>query len=158
MSSRLRALSVLIAVFLTGMVIGSGSLHLWLKSHPAYRPIPDRMFAYSHHRLPELLQLSPEQERRFREIMGESRQKFDAAWTECAPKFGTIRAEMHAKILAILDNEQKKRFETFLKEMVPQRGRTLSCPDSSITQSGENWGQSPYFPESSAHLRGMSGK
>ena len=122
MSSRLRALSVLIAVFLTGMVIGSGSLHLWLKSHPAYRPIPDRMFAYSHHRLPELLQLSPEQERRFREIMGESRQKFDAAWTECAPKFGTIRAEMHAKILAILDNEQKKRFETFLNEMETLRG------------------------------------
>ena len=126
MSSRLRALSVLIAVFLTGMVIGSGSLHLWLKSHPAYRPIPDRMFAYSHHRLPELLQLSPEQERRFREIMGESRQKFDAAWTECAPKFGTIRAEVHAKILAILDNEQKKRFETFLKEMETLRGARAS--------------------------------
>jgi len=58
--------------------------------------------------------------------MGESRQKFDATWTECAPKFGTIRAEMHAKILAILDNEQKKRFETFLKEMETLRGARAS--------------------------------
>ena len=128
MSSRLRALSVLVAVFLTGAVIGSGSLYLWLKSHPASRPIPDRMFAYPHHRLPELLQLSPGQEARFRDIMDESRQKFDAAWTESAPKFGTIRAEMHAKILAILDNEQKKRFETFLKEMETLRGDRRRFP------------------------------
>ena len=126
MSSRLRALSVLIAVFLTGMVIGSGSLHLWLKSHPAYRPIPAGDLVQVDAELPELLQLSPEQEARFREIMDESRQKFDAAWTESAPKFGTIRAEMHAKILAILDNEQKKRFETFLKEMETLRGARAS--------------------------------
>jgi len=122
MSIRLRALSVLIAVFLSGAVIGSGSVYLWLKNRPASRPIPDRIFARSRDRLPELLHLSAEQEASFREIMYQSRMKFDDAWKESAPRFGAIRSEMHARILAILQGDQKKKFQTFLKETEAQRG------------------------------------
>ena len=122
MSSRVRALSVLIAVFLLGLVIGSGSVYLWLEKHPGSGPIPDRMGG-RHHRLAEFLQLSPEQEVRLREIMDESRRKFAPAWTESAEKFREIRAEMDAKIFAILNEDQKKRFHTFLKDMELRRPR-----------------------------------
>lgn len=125
MSSRLRALSVLIAVFLSGAVIGGAITYLWLGNHFASRPFADRIFARSRHKLPELLQLSPGQETRFREIMDESRQKYVAAWNESTPRFGAIRSEMHAKILAILDEEQKKNFQAFLKEAEARRGTRL---------------------------------
>lgn len=55
--------------------------------------------------------------------MDESRRKFGPAWSESAEKFRKIRAEMDAKILAILDEEQRKRFQAFLKEMEARRPR-----------------------------------
>ena len=122
MSSRLRALSVLIAVFLGGLVIGGGSVYLWLERHPASGPIPDRMLG-RHQRLAELLQLSADQEVRLREIMEESRRNLGPVWTENAEKFREIRAEIDAKILAILNEDQKKRFQAFLKEMEARRPR-----------------------------------
>ncbi len=82
----------------------------------------------------DLLQLTPEQERRFREIMSESRKqldqlrteeapKLDAIRAEEAPKLEAIRAETNRKLRAILNQEQQNKFETFLKEMESRRRR-----------------------------------
>jgi Spy/CpxP family protein refolding chaperone len=76
----------------------------------------------------DLLQLTPEQESRFREIMSESRKQLDhlrleeapkleALRAEEAPRLDAIRAETNRKLKAILNQEQQNKFESSLKEM-----------------------------------------
>jgi Spy/CpxP family protein refolding chaperone len=140
MTDRPRALAVLIAVFLVGGISGAAGSYYWLKQDTAIQ---------SHHReegppgvqgrrrLPELLQLTPEQDARFREIMVESRKQLEQLWkrqeplqkqldglrNEQFPKVEAIRAETNRKFLAILNPEQQKQFNAFLKEREGMRDR-----------------------------------
>ena len=72
-------------------------------------------------RLVDRLQLSPDQDKRYREIMDESRKQLEAVRAESAPKAAAVRAEMNKKLLAILNGEQKAKFEVFVKEMEARR-------------------------------------
>ena len=121
MNDRLRALAVLLAVFLLGCLV-SGGLFYFCSAHL----LPDRPgpFGFREPPLPmeQVLNLSSDQRIKFREIMNESREKFDAAMAENAPKLRVLRAEMHDKLLAILDEEQKKKFEEFTKQFENRRG------------------------------------
>lgn len=74
-------------------------------------------------RLVERLQLSPDQEIRVREILAESRKELEAVRAESAPKSAAIRADMNRKISAILNDEQKRKFGEFHKEMESRRER-----------------------------------
>jgi Spy/CpxP family protein refolding chaperone len=83
--------------------------------------------------LPELLQLTPDQEARFRATMAESRKQLDALRSEQAPKIEAIRSETNRKLSSILNEEQRKKFAAFLKEMENRRrrsprGRGLETP------------------------------
>ena len=133
MSNRPRALAVLIAVFLLGGIVGSAGSYFWfgnLRSTPVERArngppqMPERKT------LPELLNLTPDQVTRFREIMSEARQKLGALRIEHeelsqeqAPKIEQIWADTNRKFSAILNEEQKEKFEAFLKEMETMRKR-----------------------------------
>ncbi len=129
MSDRTRAVMVLLAVFLLGCVVGGGATFIWrnkvvIANSPrgdAYRRGPQRLV--------ERLQLSSEQEKRFREIMDSSRKQLEAVRAESAPKAAAIRAEMNKEVLAILNDDQKVKFEEFLKEMETRRERARHRPD-----------------------------
>jgi hypothetical protein len=119
MNVRQRALVALVAVFLFGCFAGAGSVYLWLGKAKASDSRFDRQRA--HLELSRMLQLSPDQETRFGEIMDQSRRQFEAARAEMAPKFQAMRTETNKKILAILNDDQKKKFEAFLKERDARR-------------------------------------
>jgi hypothetical protein len=127
MTDRPRALAVLIAVFLAGCIVGAGGYYFWLKktAAPAFqgREIDRPPRGPERQRRPDFLQLTPEQQKRFGEIMAESRKQLDALRNEQAPKFDAIRSETNGKLRAILNEEQKKKFEAFLKEMESRRER-----------------------------------
>jgi Spy/CpxP family protein refolding chaperone len=73
--------------------------------------------------LTEVLGLTPQQQTQLKQIYDEWRRQNDAIRVEMEPKFEEIRhkfdearAGINAKIAAMLNEEQKKKFEQFLKE------------------------------------------
>jgi Spy/CpxP family protein refolding chaperone len=143
-SDRPRALAVLVTVFLLGCIVGSAGFYYWSKKNPPLPlqarenvppPIPERQ------RLPVYLNLTPEQEKQFREIMAEARKQLDPLRieqdemrdelrTKQGPQIEAIWAETNRKFSSILNEEQKEKFAAFLKEMEnwrkrppPSRGR-----------------------------------
>jgi hypothetical protein len=130
MSDRLRALTVLVAVFLLGCMVGGTCMLVWgskvaargSRGDPPSRG--DRPM-----RLVERLHLSPDQEARVREILAESRKELEAARAGSAPRFAAIRADMDKKISAILNNQQRKEFDELRKEMESRRDRMHRRPD-----------------------------
>jgi hypothetical protein len=132
MTDRPRALVVLIAVFLLGAIFGIGGTRWWLRKSPG----ADREAMQNHpprspggrQRVREQLQLTPEQESQYEQIMADSRSqmealraeqqpKIDAIFSEQRPQRDAIIAETNRKIMAILNEEQKKKFEAIWKEM-----------------------------------------
>ncbi|HEY2933544.1 MAG TPA: hypothetical protein VGK99_17525 [Acidobacteriota bacterium] len=117
MRDRQRALAVLLAVFLLGGIAGAGSFYLWLG--PKVRANPDQTSRSErrHPKLSEELGLSKEQDVRFKEIMTQSRQQYELIRKEVSPRFQAVKAETDKKIRSILNDEQKVKFEAFLKRM-----------------------------------------
>jgi uncharacterized membrane protein len=123
MTERRRALITLLAVFLFGTLTGGGAVYVWMEKVQASAPAFGDLREFGPLALPQRLQLTPEQEIRFKEIMKESRDQFDAARAEGAPRFRELREEMHRKIFSMLNQEQRRQFETFVKEMESRRNR-----------------------------------
>jgi Spy/CpxP family protein refolding chaperone len=132
MSDRGRALTMLTAVFLLGCMLGAACVLVW-----GGRVVADRGSRTSEPlvrgdrplRLVERLKLTPDQEKRVREILGESRKEMDALRAESAPRFAAIRSDMDRKIEAILNDQQKQQFQEFLKEMASRRDRMHHRPE-----------------------------
>lgn len=125
MTDRPRALAVLIAVFLLGSVLGIGGSYYWLKKQttawPAgfarnFPPMPPRS-AGGRPRFTDMLDLTPDQERKFREIMADSRNQLEALRIEQVPKLEAIRDETNRRLMSILNDEQKAKFEEIRKGM-----------------------------------------
>jgi Spy/CpxP family protein refolding chaperone len=123
MTDHTRAVAVLIAVFLLGCLVGGAGFYFWSPRVDVPGPGPFQFAGRPPRPLNELLKLSPEQEVKFREIMGESRKKIDSAMSANAPRLEAIRAEMHRQVLAILNDEQKQKFEAFTAEFERRRER-----------------------------------
>lgn len=155
MSDRPRALAVLVAVFLLGGIVGSAGFYYWFgKPQPAPvangRSGPQQMSGRPP-TLAERLELTPDQEKQYKEIMSETWKQFESLRTEQeetrralrakqAPKIDEIWAETNRKFSAILNDEQKKKFDDFLKEMEtmrkrPPRGRGFEPGDRGSPRS-----------------------
>jgi len=137
MTDRRRALAVLIAVFLLGCILGSAGSYLWLrKSSPDLRDRAQRNGPRppaGRQSFQELLQLTPEQDARFKQIMAESRKQLDALQGERIAKIEAIRSETNRELSSILGAEQQKKFDAFLKEIAKERrhqprGRSFAPP------------------------------
>ena len=144
MTDRPRALAVLITVFLLGCIVGSTGFYYWFGRSQEIPDIPVANGRGGPPQMPERpklpdLQLTPEQEERFREIMAESRKQTEPLmmerqemekelWAKQGPQFKEIRAETHRKLRDILTEEQRAKYDAFWKEIEemrkrPQRGR-----------------------------------
>jgi hypothetical protein len=135
-SDRIRALTVLIVVFLLGCMVGAGCFLVWGSKVAAARGSRGEFSGRAPQRLVERLQLSHDQEVRFREILAGSRKQLEAVRAESAPKTAAIRADMDKKLVAILNDEQKKKFDEFRKEMESRRERMRRRPDREPSREG----------------------
>jgi len=141
-TDRPRALAVLIAVFLLGCILGSAGSYMYLRNRPDQpfvrgmqggRPGPERGQGTGRQGFSDMLQLTPEQEGQFREIMAESRKQLDALRMEQGPKIEAIRTETNRKLMSVLNEEQKRKFSAFLEDMAKRRpprmgGRGMEPP------------------------------
>jgi Spy/CpxP family protein refolding chaperone len=120
-TDRPRALAVLISVFLLGCVLGTAGAYLWLRSHPS---VARRTSTSNYLRRWPDLNLTAEQEKQFEQIVGEMRKKLGDLRKEQRPKIEAIRNETNHKLMSILNEEQKKEFESFVKDMNNRRIRS----------------------------------
>jgi Spy/CpxP family protein refolding chaperone len=159
-TNRPRALAVLVAVFLVGSIAGASGSYYWLKKNPdshSRRRDEGSPGAQGRQRWLQLLhslRLTSEQDTQFKEIMAESRKQVEPLWKQQEPllkqmeplrrqmdamrdsqfaQLDVIRNETNRKISAILNPEQKKLFDAFLKEAEnmrrhPPRGREFGPP------------------------------
>jgi len=123
---RVRACIVLIAVFILGCLLGAAGSYLGVKKyskHQAaardYGPPPP----HGRPRLPELLEMTHDQEVRFGEIMKESRRRLDALRMEQRPKIEAIIEETNQKISSILNEKQQKKYQEFLNDLKKWRSK-----------------------------------
>jgi Spy/CpxP family protein refolding chaperone len=123
MTDRMRALAVLVAMFLAGCALGAAGSYYWLSRvdsstqtlQPQPQPQPPMMRdPGNNRRIAEILQLTPEQDSRFREIMADSRKEIEAIRSEELPKIQSAQAEMNRRISELLTEEQRKKFEDYM--------------------------------------------
>jgi len=137
---RPRALAVLIAVFLAGCLAGSAGSYLYFKKSPdSNRRSPDfgggparngPMPRPEPANFKEILQLTPEQDEQFKQILGESRKRMtefrkqtDSFHSEQDAKIQGIISEMNRELNSILNDEQKKKFSAWQKDFESRRRR-----------------------------------
>jgi Spy/CpxP family protein refolding chaperone len=116
MSSRAKAVVVLIAVLLAGCLIGIWGFDEWTERSGGDRGGFSSRQPDVEARFARRLELSSEQQKQLNEILEESRRQIDTTRAEMGKKFDEIRAATNTKIAAILTEEQKKKFEQLLKE------------------------------------------
>jgi len=153
MNDRPRALTVLICIFLAGCIIGALAFFLWARRSLEFSRFHGRPEGFGFARrggpgpqgpwLPQLLNLTPDQNRRYMEAMSEFRKKLDSLRqeqertdryktlmdefrqlrTEQEPKVREIESEMNRKITEILDQDQRQKFLKWLKDFEDRRMR-----------------------------------
>jgi hypothetical protein len=135
---RPRALAVLISVFFLGCILGSGGSYLWLRKslNRERRDFQGQDFRRGPGPGPQsfqaMLSLSDEQEKKFMQILYDSRRQIDAVRAQYQPEIENTLAKQwpqiqaimtatNGKLMSILNEEQKKEFESFLKEQENRR-------------------------------------
>lgn len=119
-----------LGLFLLGILIGALGMHLWQANQTAPGPLgmrgnmrPPRHEAghrpgrrpgpFFLERLGRQLDLSPEQERQIAEIIEESHREAGALREEILPKVEAQLDQTRERILEVLTEEQRERFEEF---------------------------------------------
>ena len=132
---RPRALAVLIAVFLIGILIGAAGSYLWLKpSANMGRPMDGKILPPPDNPYPEPpeFNLTSEQKQKLEEIWKETGQKMGSLMQEQRKleddgfkKREAIMAENDQKVRAVLNNEeQKAMFDSWIEEVREWRKRS----------------------------------
>jgi Spy/CpxP family protein refolding chaperone len=122
MTNRVRIIIVLIAVLLIGCLLGVAGLHLWEErlSGSGGLGLLTRENGHSN-KLIGLLQLTPEQQTQYKTILQDTRREVEANRAEMQRKLVGIRDQANVRIVSILNEEQKKKFEQYLKDAGPRR-------------------------------------
>ncbi|MBN2243608.1 MAG: hypothetical protein JW793_13060 [Acidobacteria bacterium] len=127
MKGRLRALAVLLAVFLAGIIIGAAGFFFWPDApEEAMRPFngshPPSRERMARPLFPQL-DLTEEQKERFGHIMAETRKKFEEMETlrrrqmvDLDQKRNAILEEHNSRVASILNEDQKMKFDNFVKQ------------------------------------------
>ncbi|HEU4648576.1 MAG TPA: periplasmic heavy metal sensor [Gemmatimonadales bacterium] len=109
MSSRARAVVLLSATFLVGLVVGLVGGR-WIRrgpfDRPSGRPTPVAMAD----RLSRRLDLRPEQRDSVRAILERHRPTMDSLWSEFRPRIRAVEESLQREIAAQLDPAQQEKF------------------------------------------------
>ena len=122
MTNRVRTIMVLIAVLLIGCLLGVAGLHLWGErlSGSGRLAFLTREKGHSN-KLIGLLQLTPDQQTQYKAILQDTRREVEASRAEMQRKMVGIRDQANVRIASILNEEQKKKFEQYLKDAGPRQ-------------------------------------
>jgi hypothetical protein len=117
MKNKTSALVVMIAVLLAGFLLGAAGLHFWQKRSDG----DVNLLLQSRSRgitrgLVEQLQLTSEQQTQLRTILEDLRRQINEGNSEMERKLAALRDQANAKIAAMLNDAQKKKFEQILSE------------------------------------------
>lgn len=115
MKSRTKAFLWVFGVFLGGALFGSTLTYYVGPVREPGRTDPPRLDVVKV--LKERLQLREDQVPQLQAILQVARQRYKALGQEADQEFQQARSETRGKIRAILDAEQKKRYEEFVLEL-----------------------------------------
>lgn len=134
MKSRSSALAVIIAVLFIGCLLGIAGYHFLGKGLSKHPEVSDSQRTQEHAEgLASRLQLTAEQEAQLRAILEDSRRQIAASRAEWDANLQDIRAKTNEKIAAILNEEQKSRFQQLLK-----KGDSKGRPHGSGRRRGDH--------------------
>lgn len=114
MASR-RAIFYLVAIFVLGVVLGALGAHLF-ERHWGRLPWGQRR-ARVVERFTRELRLSPEQRDQLVRILDETGQRYQKLNEQVRPQYDEIRQSARQRIRAILNDEQRARFEEIVRKM-----------------------------------------
>lgn len=115
MKNRTSALAVIVAVLLIGCILGIAGYRFFERGSHG-RPADAAVGRIPGHtgRLVEQLQLTGEQEKQLGIILEDSRRQIESGRIEWDSKLQEIRTKTNEKIAAILNDQQKQKFQTIL--------------------------------------------
>ena len=114
-----QAVGYLLLVFLLGAAMGAGGLY-WANSSElvkASKKEPKKEKTSTEWWLGEKLDLSPEQRKQLGAILDETRENYDSIWEEVGPRFNEARQDGRKRIRAILNEEQREKFEKLVRHI-----------------------------------------
>jgi len=139
MKDRPRALAVLVAIFLIGIIIGTAGSYFWLKpstsdttplSTPGSSLPPNGAVRPKPPASPEL-NLTSEQEKQLKEIWSDTREKMQelgreqqGQMAELDKKRNEIWAEHDSKIRSVLDEDQEMKLNDWMRKFRDSRERS----------------------------------
>lgn len=115
MKNHTRAMAVIVAVLLTGCILGIAGYHFYERGFRTKQAISTTGHVSGHTgRLANRLQLTKEQEKKLGEILEDSRRQIETGRKEFDSKLQGIRAKTNERIAAILNDEQRQKFQQIL--------------------------------------------
>ena len=139
MKDRPRALAVLVAIFLIGIIVGTAGSYFWLKSSTSDTrplnivgsPIPPNGAVRPKPPAPPELNLTSEQEKQLMEIWSETREKMQelgkehrGQMAELDKKRNEIWAEHDSKIRSVLDEDQEAKLNDWMQKVRDSREKS----------------------------------
>ncbi len=118
-----------ILVFLLGGIAGAVSHHLYrehVRASMSKAPPPDIVEGFA-----QMLELDAAQKESLRVIFDQSLERYRVLGKEFMPRFEVIRNETDRQIKDILNDNQKKKFEDFLRKFQPKPPLKQKKPVSS---------------------------
>jgi Spy/CpxP family protein refolding chaperone len=114
--TRLKIWLVLVAVFVLGSVTGAALTGLYRSRASGNRPNHERAMHERFEKMRSELNLTESQTTQVRAILDETRNEYRALRKELRPRFEEPRLKARAKIRALLDSEQQKRFDAMVAQ------------------------------------------
>ncbi len=110
----------IIASLLIGFILGAGLVWNFKPKFQSKRN-PDTHFKRMLEKFNSKLDLNAQQKEQVSDILKENRKKFDAMREDAKPKFEALRQETRDRISAILNPDQKKKYDILEAEMNSRR-------------------------------------
>jgi septal ring factor EnvC (AmiA/AmiB activator) len=130
MTNRLKLKAVFITsiVFALGALVGASWGTIVVSRKIAFAEVPeDKSRPGMIERFQSRLKLSPEQTQRLQAILDETHREFGRLHEAVKPQFEEIRQRMRSRIRQMLKEEQKREYETMIRE---RQGRKPKRPSS----------------------------
>lgn len=115
-----RAYLYFLSTFLLGVVVGAVGLFLyaWYEGHWRRPPAPRDFVSY----LSRELKLDNQQTNQLKQILDQSRRKYDALHAQVRPQFEALRQDTDNQIRQVLNPEQSREFDEVIRKWRPGPG------------------------------------
>lgn len=138
-----KAKALVFAIFALGIgagILGSNVYTTRLVSAPAPNPPADRNQAQRDiNKFYDYLGTTPDQREQIHKILEDTRADFQKLRIETQPRFKAIQDGSRAKIRAVLNDDQRKKYDEFRKRMDErQRNRDLKKNSGNLNTKGRD--------------------